>query len=118
MTKSYKIQRCLVIPEPALYPFFFDRVLASINRASRLDRIGGPYSKQRRNSGTGHRTALSRKSSNLHGARYVPYCGSGRERGGRLGGDATMTKYRGIQDPELVEMLNFFDPPLTDDDGG
>ena len=29
-----------------------------------------------------------------------------------------MTKYRGIQDPELVEMLNFFDPPLTDDDGG
>jgi hypothetical protein len=28
-----------------------------------------------------------------------------------------MTKYRHIQDPDLVEMLHFFDPPLTDDDG-
>lgn len=29
-----------------------------------------------------------------------------------------MTKYAGLQDPELVEMMHFFDPPLTDDDGG
>ena len=28
-----------------------------------------------------------------------------------------MTKYRGIEDPKLVEMLHFFDPPPTDDDG-
>ena len=28
-----------------------------------------------------------------------------------------MTEYRGIRDPKLVEMLHFFDPPLTDDDG-
>ena len=29
-----------------------------------------------------------------------------------------MTKNRHIQDPDLVEMLHFFDPPLTDDDAG
>jgi len=27
-----------------------------------------------------------------------------------------MTKYAGLQGPELVEMMHFFDPPLTDDD--